>query len=164
MIHISPEHFETRSPEALHALDRDLWFLPFRQMEDEVAALSVEEIETRLDGRRVLVVEDEVIVAMELAMELEDRGALVIGPAYTLADALALAEAGVVDAAVLDVDLQGEDVFPAAERLMAARVPFLFHTGHGERTELKARFDGAIVCTKPTLSETLAAAVASLLG
>ena len=116
-----------------------------------------------LDGRRVLVVEDEVIVALELSMELEDRGAVVAGPAHSLSEAIALAEAGGIEAAILDVDLQGLDVYPVAERLMAAGVPFVFHTGHGDRGELKARFGGAPVCIKPTLSEELVTILAGLL-
>ena len=57
-----------------------------------------------------------------------------------------------------------QDVYPVADRLLAAGVPFVFHTGHGDRTELNARFGGALVCTKPTLSEELVAALATLIG
>ena len=137
---------------------------PFRDVDADIVRLAPEDVDARLKGRRILVVEDEVIVALEIAMALEERGADVVGPAYSLDAAVAMARAGGIDAAVLDVDLQGEDVFPAAEVLMAAGVPFLFHTGHGQRADLKARFDGAVVCSKPTLSEDLAAALASLLG
>ena len=125
--------------------------------------LSAEEIAARLDGSRVLLVEDEVIVALELSMELEDRGAEVVGPAHSLPEAQVLAEEGGIDAAILDVDLQGKDVYPVAERLMRAGVPFVFHTGHGDRSELRRRFDGAVVCTKPTLSEELVETLASIM-
>ena len=131
-----------------------------QETRDRPASLSASDIAARLDGRRILVAEDEVIVALELALELEDRGAEVVGPAHSLTDALTLALAGGIDAAILDVDLQGEEVFPVAERLMTQEVPLLFHTGHGSRRDLHARFDGAVVCIKPTLSENLVAQVA----
>ena len=135
----------------------------------ELEALSSADVAARLAGRRVLLVEDEVIVALELSLELEDQGAEVVGPAHSLPDAAAVVEAGLagaggIDAAILDVDLQGEEVYPVAERLMRAGVPFLFHTGHGDRAELRERFDGAPVCTKPTLSEELVAKLATIIG
>ena len=135
---------------------------PFGTPDGGTEALPQQDVDARLAGRRVLLVEDEVIVALELAMELEDRGAEVIGPAHDLASAVDLAGADGIDAAILDVDLRGEEVYPVAERLMAAGVPFVFHTGHGDRAELRERFDGALVCTKPTLSEELVAVVATL--
>ena len=54
-------------------------------------------------------------------------------------------------------------MFPIAETLRARDVPFLFHTGHGERSELQQRFAGALVCIKPVLPEDLVRAVAGLL-
>ena len=136
---------------------------PLGHPEQVADILSQDDVDLRLGGRRILVVEDEVIVALELSMELEDRGAVVTGPAHSLPEALAFAEAGEIDAAILDVDLQGADVYPVADRLLAAGVPFVFHTGHGDRTELRERFNGALVCIKPTLSEELVAALATLL-
>lgn len=133
---------------------------PHDRLESLGSPLTDEEMAKRLAGRRILLAEDEVIVALELALELEDHGAEVVGPAHSLTEALTLALDGGIDGAILDVDLQGEDVYPVAERLVASGVPFLFHTGHGSRTDLNARF-GATVCIKPTLSETLVAQVAA---
>jgi DNA-binding response OmpR family regulator len=112
----------------------------------------------RLLGKRILVVEDEALVAFELQLSLEDEGAEVIGPAQSLMTAFeAVTHEPNIDLAVLDVDLGGEDVYPVAEVLLRRRVPFVFHTGHGSRSELTALFPGTTTFIKPTLPETLIA-------
>jgi CheY-like chemotaxis protein len=83
-----------------------------------------------LGGLGVLVVEDEPLVAMELADELEDVGARVIGPAATVEGALALVDAYGVDAAVLDIKLKSDLVYPVADVLAGRGVPFIFATGY----------------------------------
>ena len=105
------------------------------------------------------------LVAMEIEHALQEAGARVIGPAGRLADALKIAADPnkEMDAAILDVDLHGQDVFPVADALKARRVPFLFHTGHGTKTGLQDRYSGAIVCNKPVLSERLVAVLAGIL-
>ena len=115
-------------------------------------------------GRRVLLVEDELLLAMDVQMALEDAGASVAGPVDTLERGLALLDRDEpFDVAILDIDLHGEDVFPLAERLLVRRIPFLFHTGHGDREVLRSHFQGAPVCTKPVLTEALVATAAGLL-
>lgn len=84
-----------------------------------------------LNGRRILVVEDESLVAMLLETILEDMGCEIVGPAATVAQGLTLAE-GELDAALLDVNVAGQNVFPVAEALVARGVPFVFSTGYGE--------------------------------
>lgn len=90
----------------------------------------------KLKGKRVLVVEDEALVSMLVEDELRDAGATVLGPAACVDDAMRLVEAaaadGGMDAAVLDLNLQGEWATPVADRLAALGVPFLFATGYGE--------------------------------
>lgn len=84
-------------------------------------------------GRRVLVVEDESLVAMLLETILEDMGCVPVGPAATVEDGLRLAAGDEpVDAALLDVNVAGRQVFPIAEALKARGVPFVFSTGYGE--------------------------------
>lgn len=84
-------------------------------------------------GRRVLVVEDESLVAMLLETILEDMGCEPVGPAATVEDGLRLAaDGGRVDAALLDVNVAGRQVFPVAEALRERGVPFVFSTGYGE--------------------------------
>jgi CheY-like chemotaxis protein len=110
----------------------------------------------RLLGKRVLIVEDEALVAFELQLSLEDEGAEVIGPALSLMTAFeTVSHEPNIDLAVLDVDLAGEDVYPVAEVLLRRRVPFVFHTGHGSRSELTGLFPGTTTFIKPTLPETL---------
>jgi CheY-like chemotaxis protein len=83
-------------------------------------------------GRRVLVIEDEMLVAMLLKDILADLGFTVVGSAARVEHALALIEAtGVLDVAVLDINLNGQMSYPVADALVARRVPFLFATGYG---------------------------------
>jgi CheY-like chemotaxis protein len=93
-----------------------------------------------LAGCRVLVVEDEPLVAMDLAAALAALGCEVVGPVATLDEALRVSEAetaaGRLSAAVLDVNLQGVMSFPLADFLAERRVPFVYATGYGELSEV----------------------------
>ena len=110
----------------------------------------------RLLGKRILIVEDEALLAMEMQFAFEDEGAEVLGPALSLEAATTLvAGTPEIDAAILDVDLGGHDVYPVASLLAARGVPFLFHTGHGSEASLAALFPSAITLTKPTFPDTL---------
>ena len=84
-----------------------------------------------LRGRRVLVVEDEYLLADDLREALEAAGAEVVGPVGTVTEALDLLARGPApDAALLDVNLQGEMVYPVADALRARGLPFVFTTGY----------------------------------
>ena len=86
-----------------------------------------------LSDRRVLIVEDESLVAMLLETILEDMGCTPVGPASTVDEGLEMATgAESLDAALLDVNVSGRLVFPVAEALKARGVPFVFSTGYGE--------------------------------
>ncbi|MGF1627658.1 MAG: response regulator [Alphaproteobacteria bacterium] len=87
-------------------------------------------------GKRLLVVEDEYLVATDLACALEAMGVMVVGPAGTVEDALDLVESdgGRLDGAVLDINLRGERVYPVADALTARGVPFVFATGYDMAT------------------------------
>src|SRR4051812_39965235 len=86
----------------------------------------------QLKGRRFLVVEDEYLIAADLAASLEALGVEVLGPAASVKDALTLLEKadGQLDGAVLDVNLREERVFPVADLLKSRGVPFIFTTGY----------------------------------
>jgi DNA-binding response OmpR family regulator len=115
-----------------------------------------------LQGKRILVVEDEALVAFELQLAFDDEGAEIVGPALSLMKALELVAHTEIDIAVLDVDLGGDSVYPVAELLLQRRVPFLFHTGHGSRAQLSALFPGTTTFLKPAMPETLIAHLARI--
>ena len=84
-----------------------------------------------LDGLRVLVVEDEGGVALLIEQMLEDLGCVVAASVATLANAIKAARGDTFDFALLDVNLDGELVFPVAEILKVRQRPFIFSTGYG---------------------------------
>lgn len=84
-----------------------------------------------LRDRRILVVEDEYLIADHMQGALEDEGAVVIGPAASVREALRLLDAEAhVDGAVLDINLGSEQVFPVADALQRRGIPFIFATGY----------------------------------
>lgn len=86
---------------------------------------------TRLSGRRILVVEDEALVAMLVEDALLDAGATVLGPVASVQEALVLLETETPDVAVLDLNLAGEVSTPVADVLAARGIPFVVATGYG---------------------------------
>lgn len=91
-------------------------------------------MDTLLQGARVLVVEDRAPVAMALCDRLEDRGAVIVGPAATLEEATRIAESTPLDVAVLDVDLAGVYSYPLARSLRARATPVVLMTGYDVST------------------------------
>jgi CheY-like chemotaxis protein len=118
-----------------------------------------------LGRRRILVVEDEALIAMMFADDLSDAGAEVVGPVATVEDALRLVDSltadGRLDAAVLDVNLGGESVEPVADRLATRGVPFVFATGYGAGCEPPGH-PGRPVLHKPFEVEVLLSAMNEL--
>jgi CheY-like chemotaxis protein len=110
-----------------------------------------------LAGRRILVVEDEPLVADLLEEMLADLGGRVVGPAYSIAAALELAAAPECDGAVLDVNIRGDRIDPVARALRARRVPLIFATGYGARAAPAVA--GEPVIEKPYTLQALSAAV-----
>lgn len=87
-----------------------------------------------LEGVRVLIVEDEYLVAALIEEILKSAGCIVSGPVPRLAEALDAANHEAYDAAVLDVNLAGERVYPVAEALSQRKIPFVFVTGYANAT------------------------------
>lgn len=131
-------------------------------MPDPAAGMTADEAEA-LKGARVLVVEDEMMAASMLEIVLGDAGCIVVGPAATVPDALALAANGPLDAAILDVNLGGEPIFPLADILAGRRVPFVFVTGYGVNGVNGERYAGVPVVQKPYDDEEMVEAVARLI-
>lgn len=107
-----------------------------------------------LKGCRVLLVEDEMIVAMEIEEVLHEAGCVVVGPVGTLQSALLLAREAGLDAAVLDVNLDGERAYSVAEVLQARGVPIILATGYNEST-LPEQWRSLPRLTKPFVREQL---------
>jgi CheY-like chemotaxis protein len=116
-----------------------------------------------LRGRRVLVVEDEPGISIGMEEMLSDAGCIVIGPADTVAGALAHIQDQRLDGAVLDVNLAGEAVLPVADRLEAAGIPFLFTTGYDDPGQQLGAHDARPVLCKPFSEGALVAALVQIL-
>jgi len=111
--------------------------------------------------RRILLVEDEELVALELSTELSRLGWAIVGPAATLKEAQSLLSSS-FDAAVLDVNLRGRSVYPLAEALEERHVPFVFCTGY-EMADPEGRFPEVPVIRKPAHPAAVSAALSDLL-
>jgi len=119
--------------------------------------------ETALAGCRVLVVEDEYYIADDIARALRGLGAEVVGPVADRDEALALLAAGErVDAAVLDINLQGEMVYPVAEALTGHGVPFVFATGY-DQAAIPSGYEHVARWQKPFDPDALVRALPTLL-
>jgi CheY-like chemotaxis protein len=102
-----------------------------------------------LRGKRLLVVEDDYMIAAELVRALEDQGATVVGPAGSVADALALiSTAAALDGGVLDINLGGELIYPVADALRERGTPFVFATGY-DAWVIPDQYRDASRCEKP---------------
>lgn len=119
-----------------------------------------------LSRRRVLVVEDEMIVAMLLEDLLTELilGCEIIGPAANVEQALKMIEtAGVLHAAVLDINLNGVKSYPVADELAARNVPFVFSTGYG-RKSLHNGYSSSPLLQKPFSLQEISDAITELLA
>ena len=119
--------------------------------------------EQNLQGCRILIVEDEYLLADDLSHALESAGAKVLGPLGSVEDATAfIAGEPSIDAAVLDVNLRGDMVFPVADALRARGVPFAFATGY-DQWALPQRFADAPRVEKPFKADKVAALLGPLI-
>ncbi len=116
-----------------------------------------------LTGRRILVVEDEMLVLMNIEMALEDLGCTAVSAAGSIAEALSLLAQQNFDAAMIDVNLGGNKSYPIADKLTERGIPFAFSTGygdHGDRSDL----DDQPVLKKPYLIADLIAVFEQLIA
>jgi CheY-like chemotaxis protein len=126
-----------------------------RREEKQGAAMTTE---SPVSAKRVLVVEDEYLLAMDVSAWLEAAGAHVVGPASNVDAALEVLEHAELDGAILDVNLRGEMVYPIADALTARGIPFVFTTGYDARS-MPARFAFVKRCEKPTTPEAISRAL-----
>lgn len=117
---------------------------------------------TLLEGRSILLVEDEMMVAMLLQSVFENEGCNVICVGH-LAQATLLAQERVFDAAVLDVNLHGQRSYPVADALAARGIPFVFSTGYRD-VDIAVLYPGRPFVTKPYEPDALISVLAALIA
>lgn len=111
------------------------------------------------EGRCILVVEDEVIIGMMAQDMLEELGATVLGPAMNVAQGVSLAETGGLDAALVDINLDGKRSDAIVEVLDRRGIPFVYTTGYG-----KGAVEDRPVLEKPYTADALARALEQALA
>src|SRR5262245_23715881 len=116
-----------------------------------------------LNGSRILIVEDDFFIRIDLEAILRDAGADVVGPCSGIADALAALADGNVTAAILDIRLGCETVAPVARELTKKGTPFVFYSGQLDADPTLAEWPNGPILTKPALPKTIVAVVADLL-
>jgi ActR/RegA family two-component response regulator len=118
-----------------------------------------------LQGRCLLIVEDDYMIATDLTRWFEDAGAEVVGPAGSLGKALALVTTNHdrLDGAVLDVNIRDEQVFPVADALSATGVPFIFATGYDAHI-IPEIYGDVPRCEKPVDAVQLARLLGQVVG
>lgn len=107
---------------------------------------------------RILIVEDEMTIALLMEDMVADLGHEVVGLAMRLPQALSMAEQEEIDFAILDVNLDGRMSFPVADILQRRGVPFIFATGYGS-AGLEAPYKGQVVIKKPFMLNDLKNAI-----
>jgi len=115
-----------------------------------------------LAGQRILVVEDEVLIAFDLRDCFQEAGARSVRLAHTLSEALPLAKRAQISSAVLDIRLGTDGVAPVAEALAARGIPFLFYTGQSKDDPVRLAYPGILALAKPTDAWVLAKALSGL--
>ena len=118
---------------------------------------------TNLAGQRILVVEDDMLIAVLIEQTLQELGCVVVGPVGKLDAALGLAVSEALDAAILDVNIRGSMVYPVAKQLQIRGIPFALASGYGDWAMPEA-FRNQPRLTKPFTCEELVAQVQLLCG
>ena len=107
----------------------------------------------------MLVVEDEFIIALDLSETVQDLGYEIEGPFADNAMAFLAIEDAMPDCAILDVFTGDGEIYPLADKLAAAGVPIVFHSGHVTPAEVHARYPDAVACSKPCPPDRLIGAL-----
>ena len=112
---------------------------------------------------RLLVVEDNMIIALDLEEMLTRGGAASVDVVSSVSEALRILDRLDIDAAILDLNLGAENSIPVADRLHSKNIPFVFATGYGERASIPEHLAGAPIMDKPynegTINDALSKAV-----
>lgn len=116
---------------------------------------------TAVQGKRILVVEDEFFIATTTCAMLEDLGAQIVGPALTVPEALELASSREIDLALLDINLHGHNSSCVADKLAERGIPVVFATGYSYGQDKDST--GRYMLAKPFTQEKLAAVLTCVL-
>jgi len=103
---------------------------------------------TDLAGRKILVVEDEAILALDIVDQVEQHNGVVIGPVASLQAGLRALDQHKPDACILNIRLGPDKVYALADRLLDAKIPFIFASGE-QRADIPSRFMGVPLHSKP---------------
>ena len=114
-------------------------------------------------GRRVLIVEDEALIAALIETILSEAGYSIVGPVATLEGALATIERQRLDAALLDIGINGHDVYAVADVLMKRRIPFIFVSGF-TRKQMPAAYQHCAYIAKPFTPDAMLALLEEVVG
>jgi CheY-like chemotaxis protein len=113
-----------------------------------------------LRGRRILILDDELLVALDTKALIWRVGGIVVGPYARIPAALEALQTHPVDAAILDINVAGTQSFVVADALQVRHIPFVFCTGYG-RDIVPPRFRSAALVEKPIIPEALVGALAT---
>jgi CheY-like chemotaxis protein len=116
------------------------------------------------DRPKVLVVEDEFIIALDLSETVQDLGYELEGPFEGNEAAIEAIAEGMPDLAILDVFTADGEVYPLADKLVEAGVPIVFHSGHVTPAEVRALYPDAVACAKPCPPDRLIDAMQEAVG
>jgi DNA-binding NtrC family response regulator len=129
-----------------------------------IAGEQVEATGGRTALRKILIVEDDALIAMELGERLAEMGYAVIGPAHTISEAEALIASDTPDAALLDANVAGQSSVGVGAVLAERGVPVAFCTGYDAVKNLPPSLEKALVLTKPLTDEDLRVGIEKLLS
>lgn len=117
-----------------------------------------------IEGKRILVVEDEFLVAEDLNSALKNTGARVLGPVGIISDGLRLVDDSPdIEGAVLDINLGGALAYPIAQKLMDRNIPFIFTTAY-DAEDVPEKFWNIKLCQKPTTMHKIIRTLEAALG
>jgi DNA-binding response OmpR family regulator len=116
-----------------------------------------------LSGRRILLVEDEMLTALDLAVAIEEAEGTVVGPARSVVEAVQAIDRGDIDAAILDRTLLDGKATPVAHKLIELSIPFIFYSGSNP-SHLRQEFPAITMFQKPTEPNHLIKALSELIA
>ena len=147
----------------LNGYERAFGFFPDTSATN-VTSLFPQTTDLPLQGRRLLVVEDEAFIAIDLQYLLEDAGAHVIDICVDNVSTLATLRTQRPDAVLMDFRLADGEAHPSARCAQELGVPVVFHSGHVSARELADRYPGTRVLSKPARGEAICAALVAVMG